>query len=126
MVLPWQITVKVERPEQGHQRSKTVPEQLLRRSFQGRISVPTLAGAGLAGPGLGAGLDGGPGGAERRGVGQVEVADLIDGHAVEDRGGGDVDALGDFGVLVPEQLDAEEPAGGAVAGEAHVDAVAAG
>ena len=35
-------------------------------------------------------------------------------------------ALGDLGVLVPEQLDAEEPAGGAVAGEAHVDAVAAG
>jgi len=35
-------------------------------------------------------------GSRARGVGQVEVADLIEGHAVEDRGGGDVDALGDI------------------------------
>jgi hypothetical protein len=41
-------------------------------------------------------------------------------------GGGDVDALGDLGVLVAEELDAEEPAGGAVAGEPHGDTVAAG
>ena len=45
---------------------------------------------------------------------------------VEDGGGGDVDPLGDLGVLVPEQLHAQEPAGGAVAGEAHRDAMAAG
>jgi hypothetical protein len=63
------------------------------------------AGSGLPGvpaPGLGADLDSVPGGAERRGVGQVEVAHLVDGHAVKDRGGGDVDPLGDLGVLVPE------------------------
>jgi hypothetical protein len=45
---------------------------------------------------------------------------------VVDRGGGDVDALGDLGVAVAEQLQAEQPPGGAVAGDPHVDAVAAG
>src|ERR1019366_5432210 len=60
------------------------------------------------------------------GVGQVEVADGIGGHVVEDRGGGDVDALGDLGVPVPEQLHAQQLPGAAVAGEPHGDAVAAG
>ena len=64
------------------------------------------------GPGLGAHLDRFPGAAQRRGVGQVQVADRVDGHVVEDRGGGDVDALGDLGVPVPEQLQAEQPPGG--------------
>jgi hypothetical protein len=45
---------------------------------------------------------------------------------VEDRRGGDVDALGDLRVPVPEQLQAQQPAGGPVAGDAHGDAVAAG
>src|SRR3984957_16439313 len=85
-----------------------------------------LSGGGPAGPGLGAGLDGVPGGAEGRGVGQVEVADPVDDHAVVDGGSGDVDALGDLGVLVAEELDAEESAGALVAGKPHVDAVAAG
>ena len=31
------------------------------------------------------------------GLGQVEVADRVDRHAVEDRGGGDIDALGHLG-----------------------------
>src|SRR5450756_2503071 len=86
-------------------------------------------GSGLPGvpdPVLGTDLDRVPRAAQGRGVGQVEVADLIDGHAVEDRGGGDVDPLGDLRVLVAEQLDAEEAAGGPVAGVPHVDAVAAG
>ena len=79
-----------------------------------------------SGPGLGGHLDGVPGAAQRRGVGQVQVADRLDGHAVVDGGGGDVDALGDLGVLVAEQLHAEQPPGGAVAGDADGDAAAAG
>jgi hypothetical protein len=59
-------------------------------------------------------------------VGQVEVADRVDGHVVEDGGGGDVDAFGDLGVPMAEQLHAEQAPTGAVAGEAHLDAVAAG
>src|SRR6202020_2576087 len=78
------------------------------------------------GPGLGAHLDGVPGAAERRGGGQVEGAEAVDGHGVVDGGGGDVDALGDLGVAVAEQLHAEQPPGGLVAGDAHGDAVAAG
>src|SRR5258707_4242956 len=76
-------------------------------------------------PGLGADLHGLPGTAQRRGVRQVKVAYRIDRHAVEDGGRGDVDALSDFGVLVPEQLHAEQLAGGAVAGGTHGDPVAA-
>jgi hypothetical protein len=41
-----------------------------------------LPGVGLAGPGLCAGVDGVLGRAQGRGVGQVEVADRVDGHAV--------------------------------------------
>ena len=50
----------------------------------------------------------------------------VDGHLVEDGGGGDVDAFGDLGAEVADELDAEQPAGAAVAGEAHGDRVAAG
>src|SRR5579862_4577136 len=85
-----------------------------------------MSGVDVPGPGLGAGLDGVPGAAQRRGVGQVQVAERLDAHAVEDRGGRDVDPLGDLGVLVAEQLHAEQPSGGPVAGEQHRDAVAAG
>src|SRR6476659_6240540 len=81
---------------------------------------------GPADPGLGGDLDSVPGAAQRRGVGQGQVADGVDGHTVVNRGGGDVGALGDLGVLVAEQLHAEEPAGGAVAGDADGHAVAAG
>ena len=42
-----------------------------------------------------------------------------------DGGGGDVDPLGNLGVAVAVELEAEELAGGAVAGEAHPDSVAA-
>src|SRR5579859_8168702 len=63
---------------------------------------------GLADPGLGRDLDGVPGAAQRRGVGQVQIADLIHGHAVEDSRRGDVGPLGDLGVLMAEQLQAEQ------------------
>ena len=75
---------------------------------------------------MGTHLDGVPGAAKRWRIGQVEVAEPIDGHGVEDGGGRDVEAFGDLGVPVPEQLHAQEPPGGAVAGEPHRDAVAAG
>ena len=96
-----------------------------------RLLRPALARSGLGSsggpdPGLGAHLDRVPRAAQRRGVGQVQVADRIDGHAVEDGGGRDVDALGDLGVLMPEQLQAQQPPGSAVAGDPHGDAVAAG
>ena len=66
-----------------------------------------------------------PKGAERRRVGQVEVGDLLDRHAVVDRGGGDVDAFGDLGAEVAEELQTEQSAV-AVGGVAHLDRVAAG
>src|SRR6266851_896953 len=84
----------------------------------GRLNLPV--------PGLGAHLDCFPRAAQRRGVGQVEVTDVPDRHAVEDRSGGDVDPLGDLGVLVTEQLHAEQPPGTAIPGHAHRDAVASG
>jgi hypothetical protein len=45
-------------------------------------------------PGVGGVLEGIPGAAKRRGVGQVEVADLGDSGPVGDRGGQNVDPLG--------------------------------
>ena len=45
---------------------------------------------------------------------------------MEDGGGGDVDALGDHGVFVPEQLHAQKPPGVEVAGDPNRDAVGAG
>ena len=59
-----------------------------------------------ANPRLGAHLHGVPGAPERRRVGEVEVAHVVDGHLVEDGGGGDVDPLGHLGVAVAEELDA--------------------
>ena len=45
---------------------------------------------------------------------------------MEDGGGGDVDALGDLGVFVAEQLQPQQPTGEPVTGDPHGDAVAAG
>lgn len=67
-----------------------------------------------------------PEGAERRAVGQVEVAHLVEGDAEVDGGSGDVDSLGDPGVPVPEELHAQQSAGSPVGGEPHVDTAAAG
>ena len=75
-------------------------------------------------PGLGPHLHGVPRAAEWRGVGEVELAHRVDGHLVEDGGGCDVDPLGHLGVLMPEELEAEETTGPAVARVAHADAVA--
>jgi protein-tyrosine-phosphatase len=85
-----------------------------------------LGPTGVPGPGLGGHLDRVPRAAQWRSVGQVQVADRVDGHVVEDGSGGDVDPLGDLGVAVPEQLQAQQRPGGAVAGNADRDAVAAG
>jgi hypothetical protein len=49
-----------------------------------------------------------------------------DGHLVEDGGGADVDALGDLGPEVADELDAEQLSGAAVVGVAHRDLVVAG
>ena len=62
-------------------------------------------------PVLGRELDGVPRAAQRRCVGQVEVGDVVDGHAQVDRGGVDVDPLGYGRVAVSDQLSAEEAAG---------------
>src|SRR5271170_1914400 len=80
----------------------------------------------LPAPGLGANLDCLPGASKRGRVRQVEIAYGLDGHLVEDGGCGDVDALGDLGVPMAEQLQAEQLTGAPVAGDAHSDAVAAG
>jgi hypothetical protein len=53
-------------------------------------------------PGLGADLDCFPGAAKRWGVGQIEVAHLLDRHVGENGRRGDIDPLGDLRVLVAE------------------------
>jgi pimeloyl-ACP methyl ester carboxylesterase len=78
------------------------------------------------GPGLGGELDGVPGAAERWGIRQVEVVDLVDGEAVLDGGGEDVDAFGDFGAEVADELGAEQQASAGVAGDPDVDGGGAG
>jgi hypothetical protein len=60
------------------------------------------------------------------GVAQVQVAEALHGHAVEQGGGRDVDALGDLGAVVAQQPGAEQPPGGAVAGDPQVQAGAPG
>ena len=74
----------------------------------------------LAGPGLGGDLDGVPGGSEGRGVGEVELAEVLDAHAVEQGGGEGVDALGGLGGAGADELGAEQGAVG-VAGDADGD-----
>ncbi len=59
-------------------------------------------------------------------VGEVEVADRLDGHAVEDGRRADVDPLGDLGVPVSEELEVEQATRCPVADETHEDAVASG
>ena len=49
-------------------------------------------------------LDGVPGRAQRRCVGEVEVIDVGHVHAVEERGGVGVDPLGGLGGQVPDEL----------------------
>jgi hypothetical protein len=61
-------------------------------------------------PGGGGNLYCVPGTAERWGVGRVEVDNVGDAGAVADGGGARVDAFGDFGGMVAEELRAEEPA----------------
>ena len=84
-----------------------------------------LITADLAGPGLGGHLDGVPGAAERWGVAQVQLAEPLDGHVVEQGGGRDVDALGHLGAMVAQQLSAAQAPAGAVAGDAQVQLVGA-
>ena len=80
----------------------------------------------FAHPCLGGHLGGVPGRAEWRGVGQVEFAEAVDGHLVEEGGGVGVDAFGDFGAAVADELGAEETTGVLVAGDADVDRGGAG
>ena len=56
-------------------------------------------------PGLRPGLDGVPGAAKWRRVGKVEIADASTVISLKRATGGDVDALGDLGVAVAEQLE---------------------
>src|SRR5579875_2664305 len=84
-----------------------------RRSLAGELM--------LAYPGLCGHLHGVPGGAEWRGVGQVELADLIDAHPVEQGGGVGVDALGSLGAARADELRAEQRAGVGVTGDADGD-----
>ena len=51
---------------------------------------------------------------------QVQVAERQHGHVVEQGASGDVDALGDLGVVVADQLSAKQPAGSPIAGQAQV------
>jgi len=73
----------------------------------------------LCNPCLSSGLEGVPGGAEGWGVGEVEVGESLDGHVVEDGGGGDVDSFGDLGAQTADELESQKPAGAAVAGVEH-------
>ena len=65
-------------------------------------------------PGRGGDLYRVPGAVQRRGVRQIKIGDVGNRGAVTDRGGVDVDALGDLRSTGAEQLSAEEPAGGDV------------
>lgn len=51
------------------------------------------------------------------GIGQVQVADGLDGHGVEDGGGGDVDPLDDPGAEAADELPV--PAEGVLPGARH-------
>ena len=80
----------------------------------------------FARPRLGGSLHGIPWRAERRGVGQVEFADLVDGESGVQRGGVGVDAFGGLGAQASGELGAEEASGLGVAGDAEVDLLRAG
>jgi hypothetical protein len=60
-------------------------------------------------------------GSQRWGVGQVEVVQAVDGHGVIERGGVGIDAFGDLGAAVSDELGAEEFSAALVAGDADVD-----
>src|ERR671913_1427784 len=79
----------------------------------------------VVGPGLGGELDGIPWAAEGWGVAQVQVVEAIHGHAVEKRVRWGVDAFGDLGVVVADQLGAEQLPARPVAGNTQVELVGA-
>jgi hypothetical protein len=85
-----------------------------------------LARRGLAGPGLRRYLDGVPWRPERRRVRKVQVADLVHPQVGEQRRRGDVDALGDRGLTVSDELVSQEPATVSVTRDAQRDRVAPG
>jgi hypothetical protein len=58
---------------------------------------------------LGGELDGVPGAAKGWSVTQVQVAEPVNGHGVEQGTGRDVDALGDLGAMVADQLGTQQP-----------------
>ena len=62
-----------------------------------------------------------PTGPERGRVGEVEVADLVDGEAGEQRGRVGVDAFGSLGAESADQLSAQQKSGVGVAGDADAD-----
>ena len=78
-------------------------------------------GCDLGFPGLGGQLYGVSGGAEGRGVGQVEVGDLGDAHLLVGCGGVGVDSLGDLVSQPAGELGAEQSAACGVAGDADGD-----
>lgn len=79
-----------------------------------------VGGAG-ADPSLRGRLHGVPGAAQRRGVGQVEVSEGVDSHAVVQGAGVDVHAGGDCGVAVADELGAEQLSAALVAGDRDRD-----
>src|SRR5215207_2268079 len=81
--------------------------------------------AGVLDPGLGGELDGIPGAAEGWGVAQVQVVEAIHGHAVEQRVRWGVDAFGDLGVVVADQLGTKQPPRHSVPGDSDVELVGA-
>jgi hypothetical protein len=66
-------------------------------------------------------LDRVPRGAQGRGVGEVEFAEAVDRHAVEERCGVRVHALGDLRAASSDQLGAQQEAAFGVAGDADGD-----
>ena len=90
---------------------------LMGGSGAGRLG--RLAALGLAGPGLGASWTASQG-LPNGGVAQVQVAEALHGHVVEQGGGRDVDALGDLGAVMAQQLGAEQPPRLPVAGDAQL------
>lgn len=60
-----------------------------------------------------------PGTAERWRAVEIQVPQILHRHAVMHGGGEDVDALGDLGAIIPDDLDAEQPTALALTGDAN-------